>query len=101
MCAFMNLLQFGGGATCSSDLLYCACGECVGSYINLDGDVAGAEHLHGLVLANGALLNECLNGDSATFGEQFVDAVQVNNLELDAEGVLEAAQLGQAHVQRQ
>ena len=73
----------------------------MGGNLNLDGQLTGAQHLHGLVLANGALLNECLDGDNATFGEELVQLVQVYNLELNAERVLEATQLRQAHVQRQ
>src|SRR6185312_13289281 len=55
----------------------------------------------GLVLANGALLDQVLDRDVAALGEQFRDLVQVHDLVLDAERVLEAAQLRQAHVQRQ
>src|SRR5688572_9654892 len=94
-------LESGGASACCSDLLRSAGGECVGGDIDLDGDVAGAKHLHGLVLANGALCNQVLHGDGATFREQLVEIVQVYNLELNPERVLEAAQLRQAHVQRQ
>ncbi len=73
----------------------------VDNNVHLDGDFAVAQNLHELVLTNGTLSNQCLDGDVATVGEQFLDAVQVNNLVLGAEGVLEAAQLRQAHVQRQ
>src|SRR6185437_2463646 len=101
MCASTNLLEFGGRSAGSSNLLCCAGGECVGGDVNLDGDVAGAQHLHGLVLANGALLNQGVHRDNAAFGEELVQLVQVDNLELDAERVLEAAKLREAHVQRQ
>ncbi|VXB10501.1 conserved hypothetical protein [Arthrobacter sp. 8AJ] len=94
-------LQGGGASACCSNLFGGAGRECVGGDVNLDGDVAGAQHLDGLVLANGTLFDQVLHGDCATFREQLVELVQVYHLELDPERVLEATQLGQAHVQRQ
>src|SRR6476620_10042549 len=92
----------GGGASACCGNLFCGAGrECVDGDVNLDGDVAGAQHLDGLVLANGTLFGQVLHGDCATFREQLVELVQVYNLELNPERVLEAAQLRQAHVQRQ
>src|SRR5215217_5034831 len=82
-------LESGGASACCSDLFSGAGRECVGGDVYLDGDVAGAQHLDGLVLANGALFNQVLDGDCATFREQLVELVQVNNLELNAERVLE------------
>src|SRR5919112_5011547 len=94
-------LESGGASACCSNLFSGAGRECVGGDVNLDGDVAGAQHLHGLVLANCTLFDQVLHGDCATFREQLVELVQVYNLELNPERVLEAAQLRQAHVQRQ
>src|SRR6478609_5020493 len=92
----------GGGASACCGNFFCGAGrECVGGDVNLDGDVAGAQHLDGLVLANGTLFDQVLHGDCATFREQLVELVQVYNLVLNPERVLEAAQLRQAHVQRQ
>src|SRR5690349_12884003 len=97
----INPLEGGGASACCGNLFSGAGRECVGGDINLDGDVAGAQHLDGLVLANGTLFDQVLHGDCATFREQLVELVQVYNLELNPERVLEAAQLRQAHVQRQ
>src|SRR6478609_3299918 len=94
-------LEGGGASACCSNLFSGAGRECVGGDVNLDGDVAGAQHLDGLVLANGTLFDQVLHGDCATFREQLVELVQVYNLVLNPERVLEAAQLRQAHVQRQ
>src|SRR5688572_32368944 len=49
-------------------------------------------------LADRALGDELVDGDAATLGEQLTDPVEVDDLVLLAEGVLEALQLGQAHV---
>src|SRR6476620_5090498 len=94
-------LEGGGATACCSNLVSSAGRECVDGDVNLDVDVAGAQHLDGLVLANGTLFDQVLHGDSATFREQLVELVQVYNLVLNPERVLEAAQLRQAHVQRQ
>ena len=63
-------------------------------------EVAVAEHLHGLALADGALGDQVLDADRAAVREQLAEPVQVDDLVLHAERVLEAAQLGQPHVQR-
>src|SRR5689334_11360438 len=83
------------------DLLLGGGRERVGGDVDLDGDVALAEHLDRLALADRALGHELVDGDLATVGEERVDLVEVDDLELHAEGVLEALQLGQAHVQRE
>ena len=66
----------------------------------LDGDVAGAEHLDLLALADRALGHEVVDGDVATVREQLGELLEVHDLVLDAERVLEPAQLRQPHVHR-
>src|SRR5659263_78402 len=63
------------------------------------GHVARAEHLHQVALAHGALLDEVGYLHAATLGEQLGELVEVDHLVLDAERVLEPAQLRQPHVQ--
>src|SRR5690606_5437337 len=65
----------------------------------LDRNLAGAEHLDELTLADRALGNEVLDRDRATLGVELGQAVEVHDLVLGAERVLEPAQLGKTHVQ--
>src|SRR6478609_8975729 len=67
---------------------------------DLDRELAGAEHLDGLALADRALRHEVGDRHVATVRVQRRELVQVDHLVLDAERVLEAAQLREAHVQR-
>src|SRR6476661_2441868 len=92
----------GGGdrAAGGFDLLLGGCRELVSGHVDLDGDLAGAENLDRGVVADRTLGHEVGDGHIAALGEQGGQLVQVDDLELHAEGVLEATQLGQAHVQR-
>src|SRR5687767_13321733 len=65
--------QLGGGTTGSSDLLLGGAGELVDRHLDGDSQVAVAENLDELVLANGALGNEILDRDLPTLGEQTGD----------------------------
>src|SRR5665811_1420371 len=53
-----------------------------------------------LIVADGTLLDQSLDIDVATLGEENLDTIQVNDLEFLAEWVLEPLQLGQAHMNR-
>ena len=70
-------------------------------HVHLDtAQVAGAEHLHRLAAPHGAGVGEGVRVDRATLGEQGRDPVEVDDLEDDLVGALEARQLRQPHVQR-
>src|SRR5690606_19257621 len=90
----------GDGAAGGDDLLLGRRREGVGRDVELDAQVAGAEHLDLVARAHRALAHEVLDRHGAALGEQLAQLVQVHDLVLDAERVLEAAQLGQPHVQR-
>src|SRR5688572_23474776 len=89
----------GGRTAGGLDLLLRRGGERLGAHLDGDLDLALAQHLDALALADRALGDELVDGDAATLGEQLTDPVEVDDLVLLAEGVLEALQLGQAHVQ--
>src|SRR5262245_57999606 len=93
-------LQRGGAATRRGQLLLRARGELVRRDVQLDGDVAVAEDLHQLVLADQARLHQLVDADRAAVGEQAGDVAHVHRLVLGAEAVLEATQLRQPHVDR-
>src|SRR5690606_13824842 len=82
------------------DLLLRRSGELLSGDVELDAHLALTQHLDGLVLADSALGDEILDRDGAALGEQLLQGRQVHDLVLDAEGVGEAAELGQPHVQR-
>src|SRR6476620_1321273 len=92
--------QDGGAAAGCLDLLLRRSGERVGAHLHDAGQVTLTEDLDGQAVADGALGDEVLDGHGATLGEELVDAVEVDDLELHLEGVLEALQLGQTHVDR-
>ena len=64
------------------------------------GDVTGAEDLHRATLAGNTLGDQRLSGYFAALGEKLAQLGQVDRRVLHTEGVLEAAQLRKAHVQR-
>src|SRR5690606_33586241 len=66
----------------------------------LDRHLAGAEHLDELALADRTLRHEVLDRDRSTLRVELGQAVEVHDLVLGTERGLEAAQLGQAHVER-
>src|SRR5690606_11723701 len=82
------------------DLLLGGRRDAVHGDLELDVDLTVAEHLHGLALADRTLRDQVLDGDGATLGEQRGQLVQVHDLVLGTEGVLEPAELREAHVQR-
>src|SRR5690606_20171830 len=83
----LDLLLGGGGALGRGD-------------VQRHRDLAGAQHLDRLALADRALGDEVLDGDLTAGGVQRGQLVEVDDLVGRAEAVLEAAQLGQPHVQR-
>src|SRR5690606_20807980 len=93
----MRLLD---GSARSHDLLLGRTRDLVDRDGELHGDVAVSENLDLLVLANSTLGDQVAHGDIATLRVQFRELLQVHDLVLDAERVLEPAQLRGAHVQR-
>src|SRR3954453_5964867 len=67
---------------------------------DLDRELTGAEHLDGLALADRTLRHQVGDSHVATVRVQRRELVQVDHLVLDAERVLEATQLREAHVHR-
>ena len=65
------------------------------------GDLAGAQDLHGRTLAGGTPADQVRGSDFAALREHLAQFGQVNRGVLHTERVVEAAQLRQAHVQRQ
>src|SRR5689334_21062210 len=90
----------GGRAARGLDLLLGGTGERVSGHRHLGADLAGAEDLDRVAVADGAPGDQVLDGDVATVGVERAQAVQVDDLELDLERVLEALELGQPHVER-
>src|SRR5665647_573882 len=90
----------GGRATGGLDLVLGSRRELVSRDAHLDGDLAGAQHLHELAITDSTLGHQVLDRHVAALGEQHRDAVEVDDLVLGAEGVLEATELGQPHVHR-
>src|SRR5690606_11976060 len=99
-CPVKRTSRGGDGPAGRRDLLLRRSGELLSGDVELDAHLALTQHLDGLVLADSALGDEVLDRDGAALGEQLLQGRQVHDLVLDAEGVGEAAQLGQAHVQR-
>src|SRR5690606_38188857 len=97
---FVGDSGLGQGPACCLDLLLRRDRPRVGHDVELDGDLTAAQHLDQLAGAHGALGDEVVDRHGATLGEESGQTVQVDDLVLDAEGVLEAAELGQPHVQR-
>src|SRR5580765_6160720 len=83
----------GGAAAGALDLGLGRARERVDGHVDLDADLAGAEHLDRLALADRTLGDQVRDGDGATLGEQLAELVQVHDLELDLERVLEALEL--------
>src|SRR5215217_6924548 len=76
-------------------------GEAVGRDIKLHAsDIAVAENLDELALADETTGNKSLNANRATFGEHTGDVAQVHRLVLGTESVLEPAKLRQPYVER-
>src|SRR3954453_17943960 len=90
-----------GGAAGGLDLLLGRGREGLDTHLAGHRDLALAEDLDRLALADRALGHEVVDRHGAALGEQLAEAVEVHDLELDPEGVLEALQLRQPHVQRQ
>src|SRR5699024_1716889 len=88
------------GTASSLDLLLGGRRPGVDRDIDLDGDLAGAEHLDELARAHRALVHEVGHRDGATLREQRAQLVEVDDLVLRAERVREPAQLREAHVER-
>src|SRR6476661_514096 len=82
------------------DLLLGGGRELVRLDLDLDGDLARAEHLHREAVADGTLGDEVGDGHLTTLREEQLQAIQVDDLVLRAERVLEATQLRKAHVHR-
>src|SRR5665647_975840 len=90
----------GGRATGGLDLVLGGGRELVSRDAHLDGDLAGAQHLDELPVADGPLGHQVLDRHVAALREEHRDAVKVDDLVLGAEGVLEATELGKPHVHR-
>ncbi len=88
----------GGRAARGLDLGDGGGGERVRGHVDLDRDLALAEHLDRLVAADRTLGDQVLDRHGATLGEQCADLVEVDDLELHLEGVLEALELREPHV---
>ena len=80
-------LQLGDGTACGADLLARAATELVGGDVDLDGQLAVAEHLDQGVLAHRARGDQLVDTDGAALGEQPVDVGDVDHLVLGAEAV--------------
>src|SRR4051794_27239311 len=95
------LLDGGGAAARGADLLSSGRGERVRLHVDLHAaEVAGAEDLDRLTATDGAGVGQRVRADRAALREQRRDPVEVDDLEHDLVVVLEARELGQAHVQR-
>src|SRR6476469_10979526 len=91
----------GGAAPGRADLLGGGCGERVRLDVDLHAtELAGAENLDRLTAADRAGLDEAVGVHRPALREQRGDPVEVDDLEHDLVVVLEARELGQAHVQR-
>src|SRR6478609_4087782 len=95
-----SLLWLLDGTARSHDLLLGRTRDLVDRDGELHGDVAVAQNLDLLVLPNRTLGDQVADGDVATLGVELRELLQVHDLVLDAERVLEPAQLRGAHVQR-
>src|SRR3954454_17516445 len=91
----------GGAAPGRTDLLGRCAGERVRVHVDLEAaEVAGTELLDGLTAPDGAGLGQAVRVDRTALREERRDPVEVDDLEHDLVVVLEARELGQAHVQR-
>src|SRR6478736_3797792 len=95
-----SLLWLLDGTARSHDLLLGRTRDLVDRDGELHGDVAVAQNLDLLVLPNRTLGDQVADGDVSTLGVELRELLQVHDLVLDAERVLEPAQLRGAHVQR-
>src|SRR5690606_21672585 len=88
-------LNLGDATASRKDFLLGGAGERVRAHLHRNRDLAGAQHLDGLVLAHRALGDQALDGDLAALGVQLAQPVQVHDLVDGLEpGVAEALQLG-------
>src|SRR5690606_15078213 len=95
----LTFLQLNGRATSGGDLLLCRRAERVRRNLELHlAELACAEHLHRLALADRTGVDQLDRADLAATREEFGEPVQVHHLELDLELVLKALELRQAHV---
>src|SRR3954454_19479721 len=91
----------GGAAPGRADLLGRGRREGVRVHVHLDAaEVAGAQDLDRLAAADRAGVGQAVGVDRTALREERGDPVEVDDLEDDLVRVLEAGQLGQAHVQR-
>src|SRR5690625_5932619 len=92
--------RLGQGPACCLDLLLGRGRPRVGDDLELDVDLAAAEHLDRPAGAHGALGREVLRGHLATLGVERGQAVEVDDLVLGAEGVLDrkSTRLNSSHV---
>ncbi|WP_426405889.1 hypothetical protein, partial [Desulforudis sp. 1190] len=95
-----KLLVLLDGSARSDDLLLSGAGDLVDRDVQLNRNVPVAENLDLLVLANGTLRDEVADGDVTALRVEVGEGREVHDLVLDAERVLEPAQLRGAHVQR-
>src|SRR6185503_20830401 len=95
----LTTLQLGGGAARCRDLLLGRSAERVSLQLELHAtELAGAEDLHRLALADRTGVDELGRADLAAVGEELNETVQVDHLEHHLELVLEALELRQPHV---
>src|SRR5215213_6083219 len=73
-------LELGRGTACGADLLASAAAELVRGDVDLDGQLAVAEHLDKRVLAHRARGHQFVDTDLAALGEQLVDVADVDDL---------------------
>src|ERR687888_1415227 len=93
--------DLGDAAAGGLDLLLGRRAERVRGELERDAaQVAAAENLDRLVLADRAGLDQLVRADLPALREQLDQALQVDHLELHPEPVAEALELGQAHVDR-
>src|SRR6266487_1361811 len=88
------------GTASGGDLGSCRSGEGVGAHLQGDADVPVAGHLHRGALAGQASADQAVRVDAAPLGEGGRQPLQVDHRPVDLVGVLEAAQLRQAPLQR-
>src|SRR5215475_1829658 len=97
----VNRLQLGNRPTGGLDLVPRAGGERVRGDVELDrAEVAVAQHLDLLTLADRARVDKLVDADRAALGEQLGQPGHVDDLVLGAEPVAEALELRQPHVDR-
>src|SRR6478672_9300160 len=72
--------QHRGAAAGRLDLLLRRAGERVGAHLHGDGQVALAEDLDRVTVADGALGDQVVHGHGPTLGEEVVETVEVDHL---------------------